>query len=271
MFKTYFKYILLGVFIASFLHNFYDSFYINPFDTTCDCPRPLSPILEDFSASLLSGRVPPDGSYVGQSSCNKFTSHLGSGQNVLSYSFYSAVTLSHRKDEVTGEEHWLRYLGLLPDILGNMTRDYPGWRLRLYHNLTQDHDQMGFLCNLYCNNPHMDLCDMRKVPELISHTDLEGTVDLGRAWRFAVLGDPTVRLFGVRDLDMFILKRELAAMEEWREDDSKQFYVMRDTPERKMKAGYRIPIKGGLWGGNNYADFGYASRLRMNDARTRLI
>ena len=81
---------------------------------------------------------------------------------------------------------------------------------------------------------------MRKVPELISHTDLEGTVDLGRAWRFAVLGDPTVRLFGVRDLDMFILERELAAMEEWREDDSKQFYVMRDTPERKMRAGYRM-------------------------------
>ena len=86
-----------------------------------------------------------------------------------------------------------------------------------------------------------------------------------------MLGDPTVRLFGVRDLDMFILKRELAAMEEWREDDSKQFYVMRDTPERKMRAGYRMPIKGGFWGGNNYADFGFSSRLRMNDARTRLI
>ena len=57
-----------------------------------------------------------------QSSCNKYTSHLGSGQNVLSYSFYIAVTLSNMSDEVVGEAHILRYLGLLPDILYNMTR-----------------------------------------------------------------------------------------------------------------------------------------------------
>ena len=172
-------------------------------------------------------------------------------------------------DEVVGEAHRLRYLGLLPDILYNMTRDYPGWRLRMYHNLTQDHDQLGFLCDLYCKNPHMDMCDIRQVPELVSHTDLEGFVDLGRAWRFAVLGDPTVRMFGVRDLDMFILGRELVAVQEWMEDDSKQFYVMRDTPAHKNRAGYWMPIKGGSWGGNNYADFEFASSLRMNDTRTR--
>ena len=139
----------------------------------------------------------------------------------------------------------------------------------MYHNLTQDLDQLGFLCDLYCKNPHMDMCDMRQVPELVSHTDLEGFIDLGRAWRFAVLGDPTVRMFGVRDLDMFILGRELAAVQEWMGDDSKQFYVMRDTPARKNRAGYRMPIKGGFWGGDNYADFEFASSLRMNDTRTR--
>ena len=269
MVKQYFKYLL--VFTPPLLYILYNSNNTTLYYNTCGCPRPLPPVQADLTASLISGIIPPDGSYVGQSSCNKFTSHLGSGKNVLSYSFYSAVTLSYMKDEVTGEAHWLRYLGLLPDILQNMTRDYPGWRLRLYHNLTQDHDQMGFLCKLYCDNPHMDLCDMREVPELISHIDLEGTVDLGRAWRFAVLGDPTVRLFGVRDLDMFILKRELAAMQEWMEDDSKQFYVLRDTPEKKMRAGYRMPIKGGFWGGDNYADYKYASRLRMNDTRTRQV
>ena len=141
----------------------------------------------------------------------------------------------------------------------------------MYHNLTQDLDQHGFLCDLYCKNPHMDMCDIKLVPELVSHTDLEGFVDLGRAWRFAVLGDPTVRMFGVRDLDMFILGRELAAVQEWMEDDSKQFYVLRDTPAKKNRAGYRMPIKGGFWGGNNYADFKFASSLRMNDTRTRWV
>ena len=56
----------------------------------------------------------------------------------------------------------------------------------MYHNLTQGHDQLGFLCDLYCKNPLMDTCDIRHVPELVSHTDLEGFVDLGRTWRFAV-------------------------------------------------------------------------------------
>ena len=259
----------LLIYGAVFLYNIYSPCDHNNFDTTCNCPRPLKPISKDLSFSLLDGSVPSDGSYVGESSCNKFTSHLGSGQNVLSYSFYVAVTLSYKKDEVTGEAHWMRYLGLLPDILHNMTKDYPGWRLRMYHNLTKDHDQMGYLCDLYCKNPHMDMCDVRQVPELVSHIDLESFIDLGRAWRFAVLGDPTVKLFGVRDLDMFILGRELAAVKEWMEDDSKQFYVMRDTPEKKMRAGYRMPIKGGFWGGDNYADYGFASSLRMNDTRTR--
>ena len=31
----------------------------------------------------------PQGSYVGQSTCNNFTSALGAGQKVLSYSYYT--------------------------------------------------------------------------------------------------------------------------------------------------------------------------------------
>ena len=68
---------------------------------------------------------------------------------------------------------------------------------------------------------------------------------------------------------MLILDRELAAVHRWKEDDSKQFYVMRDTPAKKNKAGYRMPMMGGVWGGDNYADFGFARMLRMNDTRTR--
>ena len=251
--------------------NNYDNIEDNndSIDNTCGCPRSLKRIQKDFTSSLMMGQVPPDGSYVGPSSCNKYTSHLGSGQNVLSYSFYSPTTLFYVPDEVTGEAHWMRYLALLPELLKNMTTDYPGFRLRMYHNLTKEHDQLGFLCDLYCKNPHMDMCDMRHVPELSSHLDLESIVDLGRAWRFAVLGDPTVRLFGVRDLDMFILQREVDAMHDWKQDGTKQFYVLRDTPERRMRAGYIMPIKGGFWGGDNYFDFPYASSIRMNDTITR--
>ena len=38
---------------------------------------------------VFSGRIPPDGSYVGSSSCNDYTDKLGAGQKVLSYSYYT--------------------------------------------------------------------------------------------------------------------------------------------------------------------------------------
>ena len=47
-------------------------------------------------------------------------------------------------------------------------------------------------------------------------------MDLGRWWRFIVLGDPTVRRFGIRDLDMYMLDRERDAVREWEEDGRKQ-------------------------------------------------
>ena len=58
------------------------------------------------------------------------------------------------------------------------------------------------------------------------HQHLQTRVDLGRWWRFAVLGDPTVRRFGIRDLDMFLLDRERAAVREWEEEGTKQVEIL---------------------------------------------
>ena len=62
-----------------------------------------------------------------------------------------------------------------------------------------------------------------------------------------VLGDPTVKMFGVRDLDMYMLTREREAVRVWEmgnySADLKQFYLMRDTPSARNKAGVIMPIK----------------------------
>ena len=51
-----------------------------------------------------------------------------------------------------------------------MSEYYPGWRMRIYHNVTTDQaDQAQYLCDLVCKNPSLDLCDVRTVPELIKH------------------------------------------------------------------------------------------------------
>ena len=57
-----------------------------------------------------------------------------------------------------------------------------------------------------------------------------------------MLGDPTVRMFGIRDLDMFMLPRERAAVASWERGED-QFYIMRDTPQARNRAGILMPIK----------------------------
>ena len=172
------------------------------------------------------------------------------------------------------DRHWFRYLGLVDRLLKNMARVYPGWRMRIYHNVTMGQaDQAQFLCNLQCRYHDLDLCDVRQQPELVSHQSLESRVDLGRWWRFIVMGDPTVSLFGVRDLDMFMTRRERDAVGVWEEqEDHKQFYILRDTPQSRNKAGTLMPIKGGCWGGDNYKNFALARELRMDfDSTKKLI
>ena len=47
---------------------------------------------------------------------------------------------------------------------------YPGWRMRIYHNVTSAQaDQASYLCGLACSHPSLDLCDVRALPSLVQH------------------------------------------------------------------------------------------------------
>ena len=146
------------------------------------------------------------------------------------------------------DRHWFRYLGLVEKLLKDLVDLYPGWRMRIYHNVTRDQeDQAQYLCQLHCQHHLLDLCDVRDVPELVKHQELDSRIHLGRWWRFMVLGDPTVKMFGIRDLDMYMLDRERDAVRVWEmgnyTDKEKQFYIMRDTPQARNRAGILMPIK----------------------------
>ena len=65
-------------------------------------------------------------------------------------------------------ENLSRYTELLHDLPSKISSAYPGFRMRLYHNVTMDaaSDSFQILCDLFCKYPHVDLCDVREISEL---------------------------------------------------------------------------------------------------------
>jgi len=195
------------------------------------------------------------GSFVGHSTCNSYTSALGAGQKVLSYSYYTPWQAAKARYSPGGAplNSVARFQELLEPLASSAGELYPDWRLRIYHNVSQGEPAWQKLCNLYCRHQHVDLCDVRQLPKI---GDLNKKFPVGRFWRFQVLGDPTVEVFASRDVDSFLLPREKAAVGQWLEDSGKQFHMMRDLPL------HHAPILAGLWGGRNYLNFSRALEVR---------
>ena len=85
------------------------------------------------------------GKYVGQSTCNNFTSALGAGQRVLSYSYYRPDPQSGKPSDTVE-----RFLGLFQPLAESARRLFPGWRLRIYHNVTnEDTEAMRYISALH--------------------------------------------------------------------------------------------------------------------------
>lgn len=119
---------------------------------------------------------------------------------------------------------------------------------RIHHNVTvEDNEAFSTLCHLYCHYEHVDLCDIRELPDV---SDVNGMF-----WRFQPLGDPTVAIFASRDTDSYLSEREVAAVHQWLDSD-KQWHIMRDLPQHGSR------ILGGLWGGKNHLNMTLAIHLR---------
>ena len=120
-----------------------------------------------------------------------------------------------RHDDGNPLESTPRYLDLLEELARTIESLYPGWRMRIYHNVTSAQPAaLASLCSLYCGHQHVDLCDTRQLPAI---GNLNTQFPVGRFWRFQTLGDATVRRFLVRDTDAWLLPRERAAVTQWEE------------------------------------------------------
>ena len=89
-----------------------------------------------------------------------------------------------RHDDGNPLESTPRYLDLLEELARTIESLYPGWRMRIYHNVTSAQPAaLASLCSLYCGHQHVDLCDTRQLPAV---GDLNTQFPVGRFWRFQV-------------------------------------------------------------------------------------
>ena len=148
-----------------------------------------------------------------------------------------------------------RFLGLFQPLAETARRLFPGWRLRIYHNVSsEDTEALELFCELHCNYSFIDLCDTRDLPTI---GDLNAQFPVGRFWRFQPLADPTVEIFGSRDSDAFLSEREEASVSAWLRS-GEQFHVMRDGP------GHTSQVMAGLWGARNYHNLTRVAALRKS-------
>ncbi|KAI9553022.1 hypothetical protein GHT06_020909 [Daphnia sinensis] len=184
-----------------------------------------------LSASKSAGRIH-------QSTCSAEADMRGFNQSVVSY------TLFGHPDQ--DEQVRRRYFSSIEAKSIRIKHYYPGWIMRVYHNLSLD-DELKYLCPLRCSGGHpphnVDLCHVDSIRTKNITSALVQRLN-PRMWRFLVMLDPTVDRFMSRDVDSEIIPREVAAVKQWLQSDY-TFHVMRDHPSH---GGFMLA---GLWGAKN--------------------
>ena len=113
--------------------------------SNCNCSRTLFDIEETNSVQFSD------------TTCGREAFQRGSNQKVAVYSFYG---------NTSSDEHKLKkYFDGIEENL-RLVRSLYGadWVMRLYYDLDQSDELMGRLCELACNNSHLDLCYVRQLP-----------------------------------------------------------------------------------------------------------
>ena len=122
-----------------------------------------------------------------------------------------------------------RYQAPLLENIRILPHLFPGWTIRVYHDAAMD---AAFLQALRSGGA--DLRPMTLAPDVPPHRRL--------LWRFAVLGDPAVRRYLIRDADSLLSVKERVAVDAWL-NSGYAFHAMRDWFT------HTDLLLAGLWGG----------------------
>ncbi|XP_046459065.1 uncharacterized protein LOC124205651 isoform X1 [Daphnia pulex] len=149
--------------------------------------------------------------------CSLDADRRGPHQKVISYSIYGNFSQTNVSN---------KYLKPFGNTINAIPVIYPGWIVRIYHNLTTDDVESWEILkkSLDLGGRHVDLCN---ATEIIQQQNL-GDI-FAMTWRWLPLLDDMVDTLMSRDSDSHIIPREQEAVNEWLASD-RIFHIMRDHP-----------------------------------------
>ena len=146
--------------------------------------------------------------------CDLFnTIRRGKGQKVVSYSLYGSDPL---------------YYSEIKTISKQVAKHYPGWIMRIYYDKSIN---QSIICDYEClkdevTGKYTNICNINEIPFGNPVKTWDAQYMHSMKWRFLPIGDPFVDMFISRDLDSWIIEREVAAVKEWFNSNT-LFHVMR--------------------------------------------
>ena len=140
----------------------------------------------------------------------------GDRQKVVSYSLYGSDP---------------KYYSEIKTISKQVAKYYPGWIMRIYYDKSIN---QSIICEYECLKDEVtgkytdiiDFCNINEIPFGNPIKTWDAQYMHSMKWRFLPIGDPFVDMFMSRDLDSWIIEREVAAVKEWF-DSNTLFHVMR--------------------------------------------
>ncbi|XP_047481564.1 uncharacterized protein LOC125033991 isoform X2 [Penaeus chinensis] len=94
---------------------------------------------------------------LGSSTCSDAATLRGANQSVISFSLFGAFPSEYHDG--------------VPVVVARAAEAYPGWAVRVYHDLdlAKDLSARAWVCSLACKFPHLDFCSVGSLPVFPHH------------------------------------------------------------------------------------------------------
>ena len=140
------------------------------------------PVKSSISGCSCLRKITNHVSISAESNCDKYATWRGNGQKVVAYSYFG--NSSHPRVRT-------HYLDQIADRVAEIQKYYPEWVMRIYYHLEKS-DKIGhnLLCQMWCENANLDLCDIKNLPNL---GDLQQIQPIGKNkhWLVQILSKMT--------------------------------------------------------------------------------